>query len=102
MKDGSVNYFGDGQFKTVQDVKDAGYSYMVRNASHTAAIKETVSPYFQFNINISKEIGDIARISFFANNFFRSYPRKESKRYPGTYYTYNNKFYFGMDLSLKL
>lgn len=102
LKDGSVNYFGDGQFKTVQDVKDAGYSYMVRNASHTAAIKETVSPYFQFNINITKEIGDIARISFFANNFFRSYPRKESKRYPGTYYTYNNKFYFGMDLSLKL
>ncbi len=102
LKDGSVNYFANGQFKTVRNVKDAGYSYMVRNASHTAAIKETVSPYFQFNINITKEIGDIARISFFANNFFRSYPRKESKRYPGTYYTYNNKFYFGMDLSLKI
>ena len=102
LKDGSANYFAEGQFKTVQDVKEAGYDYMVRNPSHTNAIKETVSPYFQFNINITKEIGDIARISFFANNFFRSYPRKESKRYPGTYYTYNNKFYFGMDLSLKL
>lgn len=33
---------------------------------------------------------------------FRSYPRRERKRYPGTYYTYNNQFFFGMELALKL
>lgn len=102
LQNGLPTYFSNGQFATRQDVIDAGYSHLLRNVSHTAAICETVSPYFQFNINVTKEIGDIARISFFANNMFRSYPRFQSKRYPGTYNTYNSDFYFGVELSLKL
>ena len=75
---------------------------MVRTVNHISAIKETISPVFQFNINVTKELSDIARISFFANNMFRSYPRRESNRYPGTFSIYNNQFFFGMELALKL
>ncbi len=34
------------------------------------------------------------RVSFFANNMFRSYPRRESKRNPGSYIQLNNRFFF--------
>ena len=42
------------------------------------------------------------RVSFFAHNMFRSHPRYESKRSPGTFYKLNNRFYFGMELALKI
>ena len=45
-------------------------------------IKESYSPYFCFNLNVTKEISNMLRVSFFANNMFRSYPRRESKRNP--------------------
>ena len=102
LKDGKPHYFEPGRFKTVDDVKAAGYDYLLQNVSHAKAIKETVSPYFQFNLNLTKEIGDVARISFFANNFFRSYPIKKSHRYPGTFDRKNSDFFFGMELTLKL
>ena len=102
MKDGKPHYFEPGRFKTVDDVKAAGYDYLLQNVSHAKAIKETVSPYFQFNLNLTKEIGDVARISFFANNFFRSYPIKKSYRYPGMFDRKNSDFFFGMELTLKL
>lgn len=102
LKDGSRTYFTPGQYKTPDDFKAAGYAHLLRTVSRTSAIKETINPVFQFNINVTKEIGDIARISFFANNMFRSYPRRESTRYPGTFSIYNNKFFFGMELGLKI
>nr|MCR5312320.1 TonB-dependent receptor [Bacteroidaceae bacterium] len=101
LEDGKANMFSPA-FTTRQAVEDAGYGHLLRNVNHASAIKESYSPYFQFNINISKEIGEMARISFFANNLFRSYPRRESKRNPGVYYSLNSPFYFGMELSLKL
>ena len=35
-------------------VKDAGYEYMLKNVSHNNAIKESYSPYFCFNLNVTK------------------------------------------------
>ena len=102
LEDGSVNMFKAGQYTTTQQLKDEGLSYLLRTPNHTDAIKESYSPYFCFNLNVTKEIGDMMRVSFFANNMFRSYPRRESKRTPGTYYTMNNRFYFGLELSLTL
>lgn len=102
LDSGQPTYFATGQFASRQDVIDAGYNYLLRPTNHTFALRETVGPYFQFNISVTKEIGDMARISFFANNMFRSYPRFESKRYPGSYNIYNSDYYFGVELSLKL
>ena len=102
LEDASVNMFQKGQFTTTQQVKDAGFGYMLQYPSHTKGIKESYSPYFCFNLNVTKEISDMLRVSFFANNMFRSYPRKESKRYPGSYSILNNRFFFGLELSLTL
>lgn len=102
IDDASVNMFGSGQYSTAKSLEEAGYGYMLQNVSHSAAIKESYSPYFCFNVNVTKEISDQFRVSFFANNMFRSYPRKESKRNPGTYRTMNNRFFFGLELALTL
>ncbi len=102
LEDASVNMFPKGKYTTTQQVKDAGYGYMLNNVSHNNAIKESYSPYFCFNLNVTKEISNMLRVSFFANNMFRSYPRRESKRNPGSYIQLNNRFFFGLELSLTL
>jgi hypothetical protein len=102
LEDGQSHFFENGKYTTTQQLKDDGLGYMVRNVNHSYAIKQTLKPYFQFNFNLTKEIGDKARISFFANNFFRSYPRMEDKRNPGHFQIYNSNFYFGMELTFKL
>ncbi|MBQ8672881.1 MAG: TonB-dependent receptor plug domain-containing protein [Bacteroides sp.] len=101
-QDGSVNWFKDGQFKDRQDVIDAGYRSLLDNVEHSNAIKESYGPYYCFNINVTKQIGKNIRASFFANNMFRSYPRIESTRTPGNYKIKNNRYYFGLELSLTL
>ena len=102
VQDASVHMFEPGQFTTRDEVSEAGYDYLLRNVNHNAGIKESYSPYFNFNINVTKEISDNFRVSFFANNMFRSYPRRESKRNPGNFTTLNNRFFFGLELSLTL
>lgn len=99
-------YFKGNEYQTVQDVRDAGLTYLLNYPGHSNAVKESYSPYFLFNLNLTKEISDMLRVSFFANNMFRSYPRRESKRTPGEYEVmfrqHGNRFYFGVELSLKL
>jgi hypothetical protein len=105
---GKTNWFGEGDlanvnFKTAEDLKQSEYGYMWRSVSHAAEIKQGLDPYFQFNLNVTKEISDMLRVSFFANNMFRSYPRTESKRNLGSYISgYTNRFFFGLEMSLTL
>lgn len=103
LETGKVNWFAPGRYTTTKQLKADGYDYLLnRNNSQTYSIKESFSPYFNFNINVTKEIGELLRVSFFAHNMFRSHPRRKSKRSPGTYYKLNNRFYFGMELALKI
>ena len=97
-----VTMFPEGKYTSTEQVKADGLDYLLQNPSHSQAIKESYSPYFCFNMNVTKEISDMLRVSFFANNMFRSYPRMESKRNPGTYTQMNNRFFFGLELSLTL
>lgn len=100
--DNEVTMFPEGKYTNTEQLKADGYDYMLQNPNHSHAIKETYSPYFCFNLNVTKEISDMFRVSFFANNMFRSYPRVESKRNPGSYISLNNRFFFGLELSLTL
>ena len=100
--DNEVTMFPEGKYTSTEQLKADGYDYMLQNPNHSHAIKETYSPYFCFNLNVTKEISDMFRVSFFANNMFRSYPRVESKRNPGTYISLNNRFFFGLELSCTL
>ena len=94
--------FPEGKYTCTEQVKADGFDYLLQNPNHSHAIKESYNPYFCFNMNVTKEISDMLRVSFFANNMFRSYPRMESKRNPGTYTQLNNRFFFGLELSLTL
>lgn len=100
--DNEVTMFPEGKYTSTEQLKADGYDYMLQNPNHSHAIKETYSPYFCFNLNVTKEISDMFRVSFFANNMFRSYPRVESKRNPGSYISLNNRFFFGLELSCTL
>lgn len=65
-----------------------------------------ISSYFSASLNVTKEIGDIASISFYATNFFNnmgmvkaSQTGLESSLYNSSYIA---KFYYGLSLRLKL
>lgn len=102
LENAGVHLFDKGKYTTPEQLIADGYDYLLQIPSRANEIKESYNPYFCFNINVTKEIGEVMRVSFFANNVFRSYPRVESKRNPGSYITLNNRFYFGIELSLTL
>ncbi|MBQ7622918.1 MAG: TonB-dependent receptor, partial [Bacteroidales bacterium] len=65
--------------------------------------KDYISPYFSANLSITKEIGDIASISFYANNFFNNQAQVWSTR-TQTYLSPSNyipRFQYGLTLRLK-
>lgn len=102
IKDGSSHFFEDGKYTSPDQLREEGLDYLLRTPGrHPLLTKESYKPYFCFNINVTKEIGDMMRVSFFANNMFRSYPRRESRRDKGSYTLLNNRFYFGVELALK-
>ena len=58
------------------------------------------SPLLCINVNVTKEIRDFLRISFYANNLFRSTPLWESTKYPGSFTRRNSStFFFGLSLT---
>ena len=65
--------------------------------------KEYLTPYFSMNFSVTKEIGDLASISFYANNFFNNFSKIRSSRtedyVQGSVYITN--FYYGLTLRLK-
>ncbi|MCR5003519.1 MAG: TonB-dependent receptor [Bacteroidales bacterium] len=62
-----------------------------------------ISPYFSANVSVTKEIGDIASVSFYANNFLNNLSRVKSSRTGAWYSVYNYipSFFYGMTLRLK-
>ena len=65
-------------------------------------IKEKYNPYVIFNLNVSKEIGDLLTASFFANNVFNTRPLYEKKMYPGSYVELGIPTFFGFDLKINI
>ena len=65
-------------------------------------IKEKYNPYVIFNLNVSKEIGDLLTASFFANNIFNTRPLYEKKMYPGSYVELGIPTFFGFDLKINI
>lgn len=72
--------------------------------------KDFISPYFSANISVTKEIGDIASLSFYANNFFNNLAQVRSSKsdtyssVSGTAFSnsgYVPGFFYGLSLRLK-
>jgi len=83
---------------------DPEFSYLKEGHSATRFIGESWFPTVLFNLNLTKEIGNMLRASFYANNMFQSKPRYESKRTPGSYTVINDKtpLYFGFELAVTI
>ena len=72
--------------------------------------QDYISPYFSANLSVTKEIGDLASISFYANNFFNNLGQVRSSK-TGEYTSVgggafaNNRyipgFFYGLSLRLK-
>ena len=77
---------------------------LVRSSSYLYYYqKDWISPYFSANFSVTKEIGDLASISFYANNFFRNMGQVYStaRRQYSSIDIYVQSFYFGLTLRLK-
>ena len=65
--------------------------------------KDYISPYFSANFSVTKEIGDLASVSFYANNFFNNLGQVWSTR-TSTYMSLTNyipRFYYGLTVRFK-
>ena len=65
--------------------------------------KDYITPYFSMNFSVTKEIGDLASISFYANNFFNNFSQLRST-WSGNYVSasgYIPSFYYGLTLRFK-
>ena len=64
-----------------------------------------ISPYYAANISVTKEIGDIASISFYANNFFNNMGKVTSSQNGNEISlfsaSYIPSFYYGLSLRIK-
>ncbi len=67
---------------------------------------ERISSYFSANFSVTKEIGDFASLSFYANNFFNHMGRVKSSRTGLETSLYGSgyipSFYYGLSLRLKI
>ena len=66
-------------------------------------LKDFISPYFSANFSVTKEIGDLASVSFYANNFFNIMGQVYSARTRtwSSVSSYVPRFYYGLTIRLK-
>lgn len=72
---------------------------IIKSRASTYA-ENALSPYFMLNLRLTKEIGKIASLSFYANNFTNSRPKRYYKSY-GMRMRMNSEIFFGAEVSLK-
>ena len=97
MYDFDVDIVGEETYTSEQD-----YTNIQSTVNTTHYIKESMPPLLCMNINVTKELGDYMRVSFFANNMFRSHPIYKQKRAQNSYLKRNEDLFFGLELSLLL
>ena len=73
----------------------SNYNYIFR--------KDYLSPYFSANFSVTKEIGDLASVSFYANNFFNNLGQVYSTktRSYDSVYRFIPRFYYGLTVRFK-
>ena len=97
------NYQAGGVYDFVPEMKDLPeFANLFDTPNDRRFIKEKYNPYVIFNLNVSKEIGDVLTASFFANNIFNTRPLYEKKMYPGTYVELGIPTFFGFDLKINI
>lgn len=86
---------------TEQEAADPAFAPLILRSSTAYQYNpDGYDPYFSANLSITKEIGDIASISFYANNFTNS-RRYVSSYASGVRVIRTPGFYYGLTLRLK-
>jgi len=84
--------FGQEEFKALDVRKELDVRRNIKDSYR--------SPMLCINVNLTKEIRDYLRISFYANNAFRSTPLWQSTKTPGKFFRRNgDTFFFGLSLT---
>ncbi len=94
-KDGKVYDF-DPSLKN-----DPEFSYMFPTLNDNRFIAEKYFPTVIFNLNLSKEIGDMFTASFYVNNIFNSRPLYQSKQ-SGGYSELGIPIFFGFEFKVTI
>ena len=100
---GTIRPFSD--YHTTTDVNLKKRLEMLRKSTDQSYYYLTngYKPYFMANIRVTKELGNNATLSFYANNFTNSTPRLINKARPNaTPVTRNTPIYFGAELKITL
>lgn len=106
--DPTLRPFGEALIAASKDADKSLYNdladLIVDNKTYNYTfIADKISPYFSANFSVTKEIGNLASISFYANNFFNNYAQVYSTK-TGNWSSasgYIPKFYYGLTLRLK-
>lgn len=95
------------KFRWAKENDSALYSDLAKLVSTSSYVyifgKDYISPYYSVNVSVTKEVGDIASISFYANNFLNNMGQVWSTK-TQTYSSvasYIPAFYYGLTLRLK-
>lgn len=102
-RNGEMRPFSDYYTTTDEDLKFR--LGMMRTTSNYTYhfLKNSYNPYVMANIRVTKEIGDFAKISFYANNFTNSRPIMRNNARPNALGDRKNtNIYFGAELRITL
>ena len=80
---------------------DPEFSYMFQTRNDNRFIAEKYFPTMLFNLNVSKEIGNIFTASFYVNNMFNSRPLYKSKQ-TGEYGELGIPIFFGFEFKVSI
>ncbi len=99
--DGVIRPFSDYWTTSDQNLKTR-LSTLIESQNRSYWFKKSgYKPYFMANIRVTKEIGKLAALSFYANNFTNSRPIMKNKARPNaTGGRMNTPIYFGAELKL--
>ena len=81
--------------------KDEEFSYMFPTLNDNRFAVEKYFPTVLFNLNVSKEIGEMFTASFYVNNIFNSRPLYQSK-YNGEYEELGIPIFFGFEFKVSI
>lgn len=102
VADGQIYDFPYADRAETNSIGTSEFRSMLRAMDLKYTTKESLKPLFCFHINVTKEIGDWMRVSFYANNMLRSYQLVQSKRDASTWIKRNPAYSFGLELSLTI
>lgn len=80
---------------------ESPYTFMVKQERYDYFVKEKFPFTWQINLKLTKEIGNFAKLSFFANNIFNHRPLYKFVR-SNSYTRLNQSAYFGAELKFTL